>query len=902
MFCRPTRLLPIRGRPKIAALMSLQPGTRLAHYEILEPIGKGGMGEVYRARDGKLGRDVAIKVLPEAFAEDTERLKRFQREAKVLASLNHPNIAAIYGLEQSGSTHYLVLELVEGETLAERIARGPIPEDEALAIASKIADALEEAHEHGIVHRDLKPANIKLTPDGKVKVLDFGLAKVFVEETPDVDSSMSPTITRDGTRVGVILGTAAYMSPEQAKGKDVDKRTDIFAYGAVLFEMLTGKKTFPGEDVSEVLAAVIQLEPDWTMLPRGLDPRIAHLLRRCLEKDPRTRRRDIGDVRNEMTEAPMTPRSAGSAGRRWTLVAFLAGAVVAGSVAALIPRRTLVTSPGVFRVSLLTPEDPVTGIARHVLAISPDGTRVVFTTAGGLFLRELDAMEALPIRGTERTAGNFSSLASEPVFSPDGEWILFHASGELKKVPVHGGIPTTLCAAATLFGASWPVDDFILFASQQGVLRVSANGGVPEVVVAVDSEKGEIAQGPRLLPDGDTLLFALGNAGNWDEANIVAQDLTSGARQVLIRGGADAVYASTGHLLYVNGNTLYAAAFDLRRLEVKGGAVPVIEGVSRTNVFGTAQYSLSSTGVLVYVANLSEETTLAWVDRGGAVEAIVSPKRGYSFPRLSPDGKRLVVGFEGDLWIHDLLRSSWTRLTFTGTAARPAWIPDGTRIVFSSTQEGSSNLYWVAADGSGEAEAMLEPGIARHSDSISRDGRWASFHEHDPVTGTDLWWLRLDGEAEAQPYLETAFNERVGALSPDGQWLAYVSDETGRDEIYVRSFPDPTSKHSISADGGGAPTWSHDGRELFFVTRDRDLMVVEVTRVPEFRASTPTPLFNEATAGVDLSAGGNYVPNYDVTPDGGRFLTLQVQGDAVPQLHLIVNWFEELEQRVPTDK
>ena len=516
----------------------------------------------------------------------------------------------------------------------------------------------------------------------------------------------------------------------------------------------------------------------------------------------------------------MSPRSAGSAGRRWTLVAFLAGALLAGSVAALIPRRTLVTSAGVFRASLLTPDEQFTATRRHVVAISPEGRRVVFAADRRLFLRELDAMVALPIQGTKSLGG--PARTSDPVFSSDGKWILFYDNRELKKVPVHGGIPVTLCAVGTLYGASWPVQEIVLFASEQGISRVPANGGVSEVVVAVDSEKGEVAQGPRLLPDGNTLLFSLGNAGNWDEATIVAHNLTTKASQVLISGGADAFYASTGHLLYANGNTLYAAPFAPEELELKGAPVPVIEGVSRTAGLGTAQYSLSSTGVLVYVANLqlgTKETTLAWTDRAGAVEAIVAPKRWYRSPRLSPDGKRLVVGFEGDLWVHDLLRSSWTRLTFNGSADRPVWAPKGERIVFSSTHEGRSNLYWILADGSGEAEALLEPGKERHPDSVSRDERWLSFHEHDPATGTDLWWLRLDGELEALPYLETPFNERFGALSPDGRWLAYVSDETGRSEIYVRSFPEPTSNHPLSADGGEAPTWSHDGREFTTSTK-----------------------------------------------------------------------------------
>ena len=532
-------------------------------------------GEVYRARDGKLGRDVAIKVLPDEFAENEQRLARFKREAKILASLNHPNIASIYGLEHSDDTHYLVLELVPGETLAERILRGPIPLEEALDIATKIAEALEEAHERGIVHRDLKPANVKQTEDRKIKVLDYGLAKVFQEGTADADSSTSPTLTRDATRVGVILGTAAYMSPEQAKGKRVDKRADVWAFGVVLYEMLTGKRAFAGEDVSDTLAYVLTKEPDWDALPADLDPTLRMFLTRCLEKDPK-------QVWSVMYREP--------------------------------PPRPVVRS------SLPLPSgDSLSYTDRHVVALSSDGTRFVYSANNQLYLRAMDQTEATPVRGTD-------GGARSPFFSPDGEWVGFYTNGRLKKVAIRGGAPVRLCEATALWGARWEADDTIVFGQPEGIMHVSADGGTPEVLIPLEGTE-KVGHGPQVLPGEKTLLFTLGDGANWEDAQIVVHSLETDERKVLIEGGRDARYVPTGHLVYVVsrgdardlGRTLLAVPFDVDTLEVTGGPRPMAEGVMTAgSTTGAAQFSVSDTGSLVYVSGRGlESRTLVWVDRDG---------------------------------------------------------------------------------------------------------------------------------------------------------------------------------------------------------------------------------------------------------------------------------------------
>ena len=891
--------------------MSLSPGHKLAHYEILEPIGKGGMGEVYRARDGKLGRDVAIKVLPDEFAKDEERLRRFRREAKVLASLNHPNIASIYGLEQSGSIHYLVLELVPGETLAERISRGPIPLEEALDIATKIAEALEEAHEQGIVHRDLKPANVKQTEDGKIKVLDYGLAKVFQEETPDADSSMSPTLTRDATRVGVILGTAAYMSPEQAKGKRVDKRADVWAFGVVLFEMLTGKRAFAGEDVSDTLAYVLTKEPEWEALPANTPDSLRQVLRLCITKDSKQRARDIGDVRLAMkgafeTTSPrqgaLTQRVGSRAALGMTAAAALVLGVITG-VAGWRLTRPAETPRPVARFSIpLPPGNSLTGTGRHVVALSSDGTRLVYSANEQLYLRAMDQMEATPARGTEG--------ARSPFFSPDGEWVGFWADGLLKKVAIRGGAPVNLCEAPPPWGARWGADDTIVFGqSGTGIMQVSADGGTPEVLIALTGT-AEVGHGPQVLPSEKAVLFTLGDGRNWDDAQIVVHSLETGERKVLIEGGRDARYVPTGHLVYVLDGTLLAVPVDVDDLEVTGGAIPMAEGVMTAvgALTGAAQFSVSDTGALVYVAgsDLDQgDRTLVWVDRDGREEALAAEPRAYLYPRISPDGGRLAVFLpdqEIDIWIWDFARETLTRLTFApGWDLNPVWTPDGRQVAFASDRDGTPHLYLKAADGAGAVERLTESENDQYPYAFTPDGRQLVFLE---MQNLDLVVLSLEGSPE--PLLATEFSERNGEISPDGLWLAYESNASGQYEIYVRPFPNVEDGQWLISNGGGTrPLWAPDGRELFYLAPGRRLMAVPVEPVEPVETVQTEPSFapgnaEEVFGGYYVAGGAAFGRSYDISPDGERFLMIKDETSST-EFILVQNWFEELKRLVPTD-
>ena len=716
-------------------------------------------GEVYRARDGKLGRDVAIKVLPEEFAQNAERLARFKREAKVLASLNHPNIASIYGLEQSGNIHYLVLELVPGETLAERISRGPIPLEEALDIATQMAEALEEAHERGIVHRDLKPANVKQTEDGKIKVLDYGLAKVFQEETPEADSSMSPTLTRDATRVGVILGTAAYMSPEQAKGKKVDKRADVWAFGAVLYEMLTGQRAFVGEDVSDTLAAVLRAEPLWEALPSDLSPTLRTYLMRCLEKDPRRRVRDIGDVRLafqgafEITasqQAAVSPPVGWRAAMGMAATAALLFSIVTGVAVWSVVRREPTPRP-VARFSLpLPPGDSLTGLGRHLMALSSDGSRLVYSANDQLYLRTMDQTEAHPVRGTE-------GGARSPFFSPDGEWVGFYAGGgQLKKVAIGGGAPVSLGRVRiNPLGLRWGADDTIVFGQrgadifgqrEAGIMQVSADGGTPEVLVPLTRTE-EVGHGPQVLPGEKAVLFTLGDGTNWDDAQIVVHSLETGERKVLIEGGRYARYVPTGHLVYVLDGTLLAVPFDVDKLEVTGGPIAMAEGIMTASNTGAAQFSFSDTGALVYVVgNALQDRTLVWVDRDGRETPLAAEPNAYRFPRISPDGGRVALEVrdqENDIWIWDFARETLTRLTSAPSRdTYPVWTPNGRRVAFASSRDGLPNLYWKASDGTGAVERLTESENLQLPSAFTPDGKQLVFLE------LDLIQVRSDGKID----------------------------------------------------------------------------------------------------------------------------------------------------------
>jgi Tol biopolymer transport system component len=896
--------------------MTIAAGTRLGSYEVVAPIGAGGMGEVYQAHDPKLGRDIAIKVLPEAFAHDPERLSRFQREAKMLAALNHPNIATIHGLEQSGGTSYLLMELVSGETIADRVKAGPLGIEEALKIAVQIAEALEAAHEKNIIHRDLKPANVKVTPEGKVKVLDFGLAKAFEGDAASEDISNSPTLSMAATMQGVILGTAAYMSPEQARGKVVDKRTDIWAFGCVLYELLTGKQAFTGEDTTEILAAVVKIEPDWNLLPTTTPPAVRMLLKRCLQKERTLRLRDAGDARIEIQEAVAAPAFAEPTaavkgirvlGRRALI--FSLGIFVLGAVIASLATWNLKPAPSqpVTRTVIdLPPGQQLGGLNNGpAVALSPDGSRLAYVAIQGgtqqLYLRAMDSLEAKPILGTEG--------AVNPFFSPDGQWLGFLAEQKLKKVSVNGGAVLTLGDFGVLpSGASWGSQGNIAVAPTfTGVLQqVPDVGGTPQPLTS--REKGEVGhRWPDYLPGGKAVLFAAGTTNtNWSnvQVQVAVQSIRTGERWNLVKGGTQPRYATSGHLVYAQGGNLMAALFDPKRLTTIGAAVPIVEGVEQSPVSGAAQYSFSNTGSLVYVPGSVQATQrkLVWVDRNGTEQSLAAAAHAYQYPRLSPDGRRVAVTIQeqgSQTWLYDLSRESLTRFTFEGNVNYgTAWTHDGKRIAFYSDKEGPLNIFWQLADGSGGLERLTTSDNIHVPSSFSPDGQLLAFIEVNPTTGWDIWVLRL-GDRKAQPFLRTPFLESAPRFSPDGRWLAYVSNESGRFEIYVQPYPGPGGKWQISTEGGTEPVWNPNGRELFYRSGDK-MMGAGITTQPSFTVGKPRILFEGKYV---LNPPPNTFPYYDVSPDGQRFLMLKPpeQAQAAPtQINVVLNWFEELKRRVPT--
>jgi serine/threonine-protein kinase len=915
--------------------MSLAAGARLGPYEITAPLGAGGMGEVYRARDPKLNRNVALKILPASFAADPDRLARFKREAHVLASLNHPNIAAIYGFEDSDDTHALVLELVEGRTLADRITKGPIPLDEALPIAKQIAEALEAAHDQGIVHRDLKPANIKVREDGTVKVLDFGLAKAM-EPGSGIRSAASavtnsPTITSPAlmTGVGVLLGTAAYMSPEQAKGKPADKRSDVWAFGAVLYEMLTGTRAFDGDDMTDVLGAVVRLEPDWSRVPAAVPPAIRTLLQGCLVKDRGQRVGDIAAVRFVL-QSPALHRlgvTVGSSGapRRpvwqpallWAVSAIVVAGLAAGTVLWMRP----VASPArVARFVIPTSAEPpiqLTLVPIPVIAISRDGSRLVYRMTDGestasngvLYQRGLGQVETTHIPGTEGANGFF--------FSPDGTWVGFSSGldNTLKRVPVAGGPPQTICALDGLLrGASWGPDDTIVFATtaSKGLRRVPAVGGHAQVLTTVDPTKGETDHfWPETLPDGKGVIFTAWN-GMFERSRIVALSFASGQVSEIVRGGSQPHLSPSGHLVYaVGGGTLNAVRFNAARLAAIGDPAPVIEGVSFT-LTGAAHYALAGDGSLTYVkgglsAPYFPRRTLVWVDRQGQEEAIKVPPRAYTYARLSPDGTRVALDArdqQNDIWIWDLARGGLLRLTTDpGMNRSPVWTPDGMRVAFTAEREGVESIYWQKADASGVPERLSIGSTTQTPESFSPDGTRLVFGT--PITRpSNLGILSLDAERREKMLFDTNFLRFNGEVSPDGHWLAYASNESGEFEVYLAPFPDITaSKRKVSTGGGTRPLWSRNGRELFYYLAPDTIMTVPVRLGTDVVLGTP-----QAVVKGPYAIPRNVGRHYDVSPDGKRFLLLKDAESAAsakpvpPEIVLVQHWAEELKAKLPAGK
>ena len=881
--------------------MTLATGTRVGSYEVLGPLGAGGMGEVYRARDLNLDRSVAIKILPQAVAADPDRLARFEREAKTLALLNHPHIAHVHGFEASHGTRALVMELVEGPTLADRIARGAIPVDEAVAIARQIAEALEAAHDAGIIHRDLKPANIKVRPDGTVKVLDFGLAKLSgtagdAEWSGARDGVAIPTITTPAlTAMGAILGTAAYMSPEQAKGRPLDRRVDIWAFGCVLYEMLTGRRAFPGDDVTDTLAAIVRAEPDWTALPAATPLNVRRLLRRALEKDLGRRLRCAGDVAIECTDnepavAAAPRRSTGS----WVGVAAALVVTVAAAVAGVgVGRRQV----GDIRVPLarfaltLPPVDNVGVNETPRLAMSRDGTRLVTLAGKQLHLRRLDALDPVVLPGIE--------LPVSPTFSPDGEHIAFWTVGGLQRARLGGGGVMTLASVGIPVGLWWGSDGYIYGANEAGLFRVRDAGGTAEIITAAPS--GQAFGFPQLLPGGDLLYASTPYGSSVGEIIVRAP---AGHETVLHRGARLAAYVKTGYLLVGSAGVISAARYDLGSRKVVGSFVPLIEGVTASVGTGVMQFVTSDTGHLAYaVGGIQpvEQSQIVLVSPSAQMTVLPMESHAYSDPRVSPDGRTVALhrqDAQNDVWTGDIGRGTLTRHTFgPGEDETPVWSPDGQWIAYAASRDQVGRGIYRRRISQSDApeELVYKSQFHMHVRDWTPDGRTIIFEQL--VKGTmDVWMVDLSDQ-KARPILRSEFTERASRLSPDGRWIAFDSDESGRAEVYIQAFPGPGRRVRISTDGGAQPIWSRDGRRLFFRRGDAVYQATFLDGGPP-DVSIPRRLF----ADTFLRPQGATHTSYDAMPDG-RLLMLQREKLQQPArqmaVHVVLNWFQELKARVP---
>jgi eukaryotic-like serine/threonine-protein kinase len=892
--------------------MTLTTGTRIGIYDIVAPLGSGAMGEVYRARDTKLGREVAIKILPAEFASDPDRLARFEREARLLAALNHPNIATIYGVEDTGGVNALVMELIDGPTLAERFGRvGPVgrvgpgedaafsdlpktpglPMNDALAIARQIADALDAAHEKGIIHRDLKPANIKLTSDGAVKVLDFGLAKLAgpIETDPRRDHSNDPTMKP--SQAGMIVGTTAYMSPEQARGLAVDKRTDIWAFGCVLYEMLTGRPAFDGGTLSDVMARVLEREPDWSALPAATPATVRRLLERCFQKDPRNRLRDIGDARLDIdgSEPAATAGRDSSSGARWReRIAWIA-ALAAVSIVAIVLARSAserqLPAAREMRVEITTPSttDPV------ALALSPDGRQIAFLadSEGGslLWVRSLDSGSPRPLVGTDG--------ASYPFWSPDGKSIGFFADSHLKRIDVEEGSVRQLANLALGGGGTWNREGAILFTFNPGspLMRVADSGGPFTPATHLDLPRQSGHSFPQYLPDGRHFIFYV--RGIAEARGVYVGELDQPEIRRLFDADSPAVFASTGHLLFLRQGTLLAQAFDPVRLMPTGNPFPVAERVM-ADIFRVPAVSASAANSIVYRTGASARRQLAWFDRSGREVATVGqPDSGYPVsPEMSPDDKRVAMhrqqGAPGDVWLLDVTRALLSRSTFNAANdIFPVWSPDGGRIVFSSSRRGSYDLYSMPPEGG--PEALL---LASSSSKIPTD--WSAnghviFNQNGPE-GSDIWAVRVEGEPKPFPVVESSFDERDARFSPDGRWIAFQANESGRWQIYLQPFPGPGGKTQISNTGGAQVRWRADGRELFYIALDGRLMAVPIRFGPaatSVEAGMAVPIFVTHVGGAVQAA---LRPQYVVSRDGQRFLMNNVVEEPSTPITLLLNW------------
>jgi WD40 repeat protein len=850
------------------------PQQTIAHYRIITKIGEGGMGVVYRATDTKLNRDVAIKALPDAFTQDADRLARFTREAQMLASLNHPNIAAIYGVEDRA----LVLELVEGPTLSERIATGPIPFEKVLPLLKQLVDALEYAHEKGVVHRDLKPGNIKVKPDGTVKVLDFGLAKQFAE-APAAEEGITESMTL--TEAGTIVGTAAYMSPEQAQGKLVDKRTDIWAFGVILYELLTGRRLFKAETLQDTLVAVMTREPEWDRVPARARP----LLRRCLVKDSSRRLRDIGEAEAWLQVASGDPPARGIAPWKFVVAALAVIGIVALGIAWRATRPVEPPLQPLVRLDIdLGPDVSLSGLSDRSVAISPDGTLLAYVSQGGLFVRRLDQSQSRELPAAKGADSLF--------FSSNNQWVGFVSGGKLKKIQVEGGAATVLCDALYA-DASWGDDDKIVASLTGGRLsRIPAVGGALTAVTEIDPQLGETHFQPDILPGARAILFTVSRQ-DADTSSIEVLSFANGSRKTLVRDGSSPHYLRTGHLVYIRRQTLYAVPFDLKHLEMSGTPVPVLGDANSTLAF-------SRTGTVVYLSAPEQGRTIQWLDAAGNMRPLLSKPAAYWGPRLSPDGQRLAVGVAGNIWVYDWQRNIMRQLTFEGRDKNsyPMWTPDGRYILYRM----NDGIAWTRSDGAGKPQLFTKSKHLQWPWSFTPDGKRFAFFEHTPDQWFDIWTVPVENDGGGlragtpERFLNTpSVDERYPSFSPDGRWLAYSSNDLGSYEVWVRALSDTGGLWRISTDGGVYPEWSRNGRELFFRGEDNRIMVASYTvKGDSFVADTPRAWSEKRPADV-----GRFDRNFDLAPDGKRIIALMPAGTPVAprRVTFLLNFFDEIRRR-----
>ncbi len=895
--------------------MTLTPGTRIGPYEVQSSLGSGGMGQVFKARDTRLGRIVAVKAMHALVAEDPERVTRFTREAQLLASLNHPNIAAIHGVEEAAGASYLVLEFVDGRTLSDILQSGALPIDEALGLAKQIAHALAAAHERGIIHRDLKPGNVMVTTDGHVKVLDFGLGKAIEGDAsrisdPSAPPAHSPTMTMAATQAGIILGTAGYMSPEQAKGRATDKRSDVWAFGCVLYELISGKRAFDGEDITEILAAIVRGEPDWNALPASTPAPIRELIQRCLVKNRAERLADMSVVQYVLGERPSQAAastsgvapSAGTRSRRAISYPLAAGFVILAIAAtAAVMRWWPAGEPStagsrLLRVSVALPDgDQLVNTNRAAAAISPDGTLVVYSGARAgrsqLFLRSLTEADARPLPGTEN--------GLSPFFSPDSRWIGFFAQGKLKKVTVGGTAMQDIADAPDNRGGSWAVDDTIYFAptNVSGIMKVSASGGTATELTRRDQHLGEIShRWPHVLPDGKTILFTVWTGPGEDEKHMVRQTIGTSERHALVRGGDTPRYVTPGFLVYGRLDGLFAVPWQPAQLDLGGGVPITLPQSPRLENEGNSAYAVSDDGTLIYLAGGESRIAyrVVWVDRAGKTEPLAIPDRDYESAVLSPDDRQALLQIYGattGLWMYDFSRRSLTPFTTNaGSSQAPLWTTDGTHVIYRATRKGLRNLYWKPADGTGAEEPLTtKPDVVQAPTSVSPDGEWLLFNEQGGPSGAgSIWKLHLTGDRTPAVVVPAALD---AVVSPDGKWIAFMALVEGGYDVFAQPFPGPGPRQPISIGGGWLPRWSRDSKELFYASRNNErTMVVTIGSGTTLQVGTPRSLYD-----VRFRETINGNTPYDVARDG-RFLRVQRSHPdyALTSINIVFNWFDEL--------